>query len=204
MKRASFTYPKIPGTPEEAQTYAESAAKRGTRIGKHIARQLARGGFEEGAILDVGCGSGEVLIEVARVFPKAELVGLDLSEPLLEIARSSAEKAGLANQLKFKKGDAQEMPFMDDSFDVVVSVNTFHVVDDPVAMLNEIERVLKPGGILGLSCIKRSWLSIFMPILRTAYTASETKKILQCSKLRPWKLHESLLWYIIDVASRAR
>ena len=48
------------------------------------------------------------------------------------------------------------MPFEDDSFDVVVSVNTFHVVDDPVAMLNEIERILKPEGILGLSCIKRS------------------------------------------------
>lgn len=200
MKRAPFPYPKVPETPEEAHKYAESAAKRGTRIGKHIARQLAKGGFEEGTILDIGCGSGEVLIEIARAFPKAELVGLDQSEPLLEIARSSTEKACLSNQLKFKKGDAQAIPFEDNSFDVVVSVNTFHVVDDPIAMLNEIERVLKPEGILGLSCIKRSWLGVFMPILRTAYTVSETKEILQCSNLRPWKLHDSLLWYIIEGA----
>lgn len=199
MNRAPFPYPKVPEDPDDAKLYAESATKRGTRIGKNIARGLSKNGFEKGRIMDAGCGAGEVPIELARAFPKAEVVGLDLSEPLLEIARSATAEAGLSDRLTFKKGDVQAMPFEDDSFDFVVSVNTFHVVDDPVAMLNEIERVLKPNGGLSLSCIKRSWLEICMPILKTAYTSAEAKEFLQCSKLRPWKFRDYLLWFVIEV-----
>lgn len=199
MKKAPYQHPKVPEDPEYARIYAESAAKRGRRIGKNIAQRLVKDGFKKGRILDAGCGSGEVVIEMARALPEAEVVGLDLSEPLLEIARANADEAGLSGPVSFRKGDVQAMPFEGDSFDFVVSVNTFHVVDDPVAMLNEIERVLKPDDGLGLSCIKRSWFGLFMPILKTSYTASEVKEILRRSKLRPWKFHDYLLWFVIEV-----
>lgn len=201
MKRAEFPFPKIPQDPDDARIYHKSASKRGTRIGKNIARMLAKAGFKGGRILDVGCGSGEVLIEVAKALTETELVGLDLSGPLLDIARSSAAREGLTDRLAFRMGDAEAMPFDDDSFNFVLSVNTFHVIDDPVAMLNEIERVLKPDGGLAISCIRRSWLGWFMRILKTSYTSAEAKEILSRSKLRPWKFQENPLWFVIMVES---
>jgi len=198
MKRASNPFPKVPEEPEEARVYHESASKRGRRIGRNFVSQLKGRGFEGGSVLDAGCGAGEVLIEIARAFPRAELVGLDLSEPLLEIARRQTEEAGLSERLTFKRGDVEAMPFEDDSFDLVISVNTLHVVDDPVAMMNEVERVLRPDGALVLTCIRRSWLGLFMPILKMGYTVEEVKEILGRSKLRTWKLRDYLLWLVVE------
>jgi ubiquinone/menaquinone biosynthesis C-methylase UbiE len=160
---------------------------------------LVEGGFEKGRILDAGCGAGEVLIELAHAFPKAKLVGVDLSQPLLDAARSSAQHAGLSDRVTFEKGDVQAMPFEDGSFDVVISLNMLHYVDYPVAMLNEIERVLAPGGMFGLGAIKRSWLAFIWPIFRMAYNAAEARELLRQSKLRTWELKESFL--VLTVAA---
>ena len=112
--------------------------------------------------------------------------------------RRQTEEAGLSKRLTFKRGDVEAMPFEDDSFDLVISVNTLHVVDDPVAMMNEAERVLRPDGALVLTCIRRSWLGLFMPILKTGYIVEEVKEILGRSKLRPWKLRDYLLWFVVE------
>ena len=193
MKRVAIPG-KVFHDPEEARKYAVSSAKRGQRLGKLFVELLVQIGFKRGRILDTRTGSGEFPLKLASAFPEAEVVGLDLSEPLLELARSSAKEAGLSGRLSFEKGDAEAMPFDDNSFDVVVSLNTLHLADDPVAMLDEIERVLSSTGILLLSDIKRSWLGLFMPFLKTAYTTTEFKELLHRSKLRPGKLRESFLW----------
>jgi ubiquinone/menaquinone biosynthesis C-methylase UbiE len=192
MKRKPV-YSKIPKNQLEAQKYAKSVEKRGKRMGKDFAEGLKRIGFERGCILDAGCGSGEAAVELAAAFPEAEVVGVDLSEPLLEMAKKSA--ADFFHNLSFERGDVQAMAFENDSFDIVVSMNMLHVVDDPVAMLNEIERVLKPNGILGLGDIKRSWAGYFVPALKSAYTAEEAKDILRRSNLRPWEFTEAFFWF---------
>ena len=101
--------------------------------------------------------------------------------------------------MTFEKGDVQAMPFEDDSFNVVISLNMLHYVDDPVAMLNEIEWVLAPSGMFGLGAIKWSWLALIWPIFRMAYTATEARELLQQSKLRTWELKESFL--VLTVAA---
>jgi ubiquinone/menaquinone biosynthesis C-methylase UbiE len=199
MKRKPVE-PKIPKNQLEAQKYAKSSEKRGKRMGKDFAVGLKRIGFEKGRILDAGCGSGEVAIELAAAFPEAEVVGADLSEPLLEMARKSA--ADLFHNLSFEREDVQALSFEDDSFDIVVSVNMLHVVDDPVAMLNEIERVLKPTGILGLGDNKRSWAGYFVPALKSAYTAEEAKDILQKSNLREWEFTEAFFWFSLKAGGK--
>ena len=161
---------------------------------------LEQQGFSEGRILEVGCGSGEVAVELALAFPKATLVGLDLSKPMLEIARASAEKVGVSNRVSFKEGDAQSMPFGDRSFDAVVSLNTFHVVKDPIAMLNEIERVLAPDGSVMVTDIRRSWLRLFMPILNTAYTSAQARGLLSRSRLRQYEFLQGLFWLGFSIA----
>jgi len=192
MEKVPLSYPKIPQTPEEAKVYAKSAAKRGERTGKSLAQSLKQKKFETGRILDAGCGSGEIVIELALAFSKAEVYGLDLSEPLLQLARKAADD--ICNVV-FQKGDVQAMPFEDNFFDVVISMNTLHVVDDPVAMINEIERVLKPEGVLGLGDIKRSWMGYFIPRLKAGYTTEEAKHILNQSYLRKWEFTETLFWF---------
>jgi ubiquinone/menaquinone biosynthesis C-methylase UbiE len=201
MKRAPLFFPRVFDDPEMAKSYAASASSRGRQVGKIVAEGLIKGGFTKGRILDAGCGAGDLAIELARGIPEAEVVGLDLSEPLLELARPSSAEASLTGRISFEKGDVQKMPFKDGWFDVVVSLNTFHVVKDPIAMLNEIERVLSPGGRLLLSDIKRSWLGLFMPMLKTAYTPKEAQELLKQSRLRSWKVYDRFFWFGIEACA---
>ena len=185
----------------QAERYAQSSAKRSIKIAKEVfVKWLQQQGLSEGRILEVGCGSGEVAVELAMAFPKATVVGLDLSEPMLDMARALAKKADLSDRVLFKNGDAQSMPFEDRSFEGVVSLNTFHVVKDPVAMLNEIERVLAPDGSLMVTDIRRSWLRLFMPILKTAYTSAQARDLLSHSRLRRSEFSQGTCWLAFSIA----
>ena len=197
MKRVPDLFPRILEDPALARRYAESSARRNKAIAKRFIDMLRETGFEKARILDAGCGGGDVLIKLEQACPEAKMVGIDLSEPLLDMARAAAERAGVAGRVSFQTGDVQAMPFEDGSFDVVISLNMLHYVDDPVAMLNEIERVLAPQGVLGLGALKRSWLAPLMPAMKMAYTAAEARELLQRSKLRPWELTEFRLAFTV-------
>ncbi len=197
MKRVPDLFPRVLDDPAWAGRYAESSARRNKAIAKRFVDMLRETGFEKARVLDAGCGAGDVLIELARACPEAKMVGIDLSEPLLDMASVAVESAGMAERVSFEKGDVQAMPFEDGSFDVVISLNVLHYVDDPVAMLNEIERVLAPRGVLGLGALKRSWLAPLMPAMKMAYTAAEAREVLQRSKLRPWVLTEFRLAFSV-------
>lgn len=179
---------------EYAERYAKSSLKKNKKIAGMFTKWLAQQGFEEGRILDVGCGPGDIAIEIASAFPRAKIVGMDLSEPMLKIAQSAAERAGVPDRVSFRKGDAKSMPFEDKSFDVVISLNTFHLVDDQVGMLNEVERVLKPNGLLLVTDIRRSWMRLFYRHLKDAPTAEQAKEIASKSKLRNHQLQQGSVW----------
>ncbi|MBU7020754.1 MAG: class I SAM-dependent methyltransferase [Theionarchaea archaeon] len=193
MKRKK-TNPGVSHTQEDATKLAKSVEKHQKRMGVEFAAQLKKIHFETGRILDVGCGGGEMAYQLAQMLPKAEVVGLDEPGPLLEIAKTMAEDVP---NLEIEKGDVQNMPFKDNWFDVVISMNVFHLVDDPVAMLNEVERVLKPEGVFGLGDRKRSWAAYVIPALKVTYTAQEAKEILAASRLRPWKFNETVFWFSV-------
>lgn len=198
-KREPYAFNKVVDESEQAKIYVKRHAKRNIKITKNVlVKYLKEFGFKKGRILDAGCGAGEVCIELARAFPKAEIVGIDLGEPILDLARDFAKKAGFAEQCAFQKGDVTKIPFEDDSFDVVVSLNVLHFLDEPVEMLGEIERVLGPDGILFVLCIRRSWIGYILPIFKTAYTTEEVKKILKRSKLRKSDISQTFwAWGIV-------
>src|SRR5213595_3085870 len=70
------------------------------------------------AVLDVGCGTGEITARLAEKYPQATFVGIDLEEPHLERARMRCAEFG--SRVRFERGDALAMSFADETFDVVV------------------------------------------------------------------------------------
>lgn len=101
-------------------------------------------------ILDVGCGTGSLLVQLKRRYAEAEAVGLDPDPRALARARRKGRRAGFMYQLDH--GFADELPYADASFDCVVSSFMFHHLEDAdrSRMLGEVRRVLKPGARLHL------------------------------------------------------
>ena len=137
-----------------------------------------------------------MLIEILKLFPAAQGIGIDLAEPLLEIGRQAAVKEGLAERAKFKPVDVEKLPYDDNSFDAVISTNMLHIVENPVKQLDEIERVLKPDGLCFIADIKRSWfISLFEKVSRSAFTAKEAAAIIAQSKIRKGDLSNGFIWW---------
>lgn len=101
-----------------------------------------------GAVLDVGCGTGEIIVRLGDSFPQASFVGVDLEEP--HLVRAAARCAALGPRVRFQHGDALALPFDDATFDLVVCRHVLQAVPDPRVVLTEIRRVLRPGGRMHL------------------------------------------------------
>jgi ubiquinone/menaquinone biosynthesis C-methylase UbiE len=111
------------------------------RTAEAIAGRLPSGGD----VLEVAPGPGYMAIELARSRPGAyRITGLDISRSFVRIASENARAAGV--RIDFRHGDVARMPFADDAFDVVTCTAAFKNFPDPVAALDEMHRVLRPGG----------------------------------------------------------
>ena len=164
-------------------------------------KPLKKHGFIKGSILDVGCSRGEVTFEAAQVFPDATITGLDLTGPYLRLPVVPTEETARSGRVNFHKGDADALPFKDGSFDVVICINVLHTVDNPVALLREIKRVTRPGGLLFIYCMRRSWLRFLYPSLRYGYTADELNLIAARSGLLGYPIRQGLDWITITAPS---
>lgn len=110
---------------------------------------LLPGNLEGKKMLEVGCGNGD-FSNFLSINHKAHITGLDFSEESIKIAEQKKQQFG-ATTSSFTVGDAQNMYFDDNSFDIIVSCECLEHVPVPQKMVNEIFRVLKPGGIVVLT-----------------------------------------------------
>ena len=102
-------------------------------------------------VLDLGSGGGmDVLLSAQRVGPTGFAYGLDMTDEMLELARTNAAEAGAAN-VEFRKGRIEAIPLADASVDVVISNCVVNLSTDKSAVLAEVARVLRPGGRIGIS-----------------------------------------------------
>ena len=109
---------------------------------------VSRVGVSEGDdVLDVACGTGNATIPAALA--GATTTGLDITPELFEDARRRATEAGV--EIELVEGDAEELPFDDESFDVVLSTFGCMFAPDHQAAASEIARVLRPGGRAGIA-----------------------------------------------------
>ena len=99
-----------------------------------------------GRLLEVPVGTGVLTMPLYKSLPEAEITCLDYSADMMAHARKRAEVMGVSN-ISFVQGDVGALPFEDESFDIVLSLNGFHAFPDKDAAFRETCRVLKPGGI---------------------------------------------------------
>jgi ubiquinone/menaquinone biosynthesis C-methylase UbiE len=99
-------------------------------------------------VLDVGCGTGALLRSIAQRFPEAELVGVDASAEMIRMAVAANP---FPERLRFLRAPAEELPFVDGQFNLILSTISFHHWADQRAGLREAARGLAPGGLFLLA-----------------------------------------------------
>jgi len=139
---------KIEGIPGPgAKIYSTVVA--GSPITQDFYREVAgeiASKVSSGRILDIGTGPGYIPIEVARASKNVEVKAIDISSAMVMIARQKAEDAGLSQRVQFEYGSAEDIPYGDGYFNLVVSTLSFHHWANRIECLKEMHRVLKTDG----------------------------------------------------------
>ena len=113
------------------------------------------------SVLDAGCGPGTITQGLAEIAAPGKVIGCDLEPGMVERAAALAEGKGLDN-LSFQVGNILDLPFEDNTFDVVMSCAVTEHLSDPVKAMSELGRVAKKGGIVGIT--RTDWsASLFAP-----------------------------------------
>ncbi|MBL0145543.1 MAG: bifunctional demethylmenaquinone methyltransferase/2-methoxy-6-polyprenyl-1,4-benzoquinol methylase UbiE [Chitinophagaceae bacterium] len=99
-------------------------------------------------LLDVATGTADIAIMAANILKPTKITGIDISDGMLEVGRKKVEKAGLQNTIELLKGDSETISFADNTFDAVTVAFGVRNFENLEKGLNEIKRVLKPGGKL--------------------------------------------------------
>lgn len=134
-----------------AKTY-DTAAVLQQRVGETLLNRLKEIRCQPQAILDLGCGTGYLTAFLKKIYPTANLIGLDKSIGMLKEAQFKENKHQLSD-MYWVGGYAENLPFNDHSFELVYSNLMLHWSNDFSRSLNEIRRVLKPGGLLLFSVV---------------------------------------------------
>lgn len=175
---------------------------------------------QRGEAVDLGCGPGYLAVELARAAPSLLVTGVDLSDEMVAEAERFAAHAGLGDRVAFRKGDVQRIPFPDASLDLVVSTFSLHHWSDPLPVLNEVARVVRPGGSFLIFDLRRDlpppsylliWFAthIVVPAVlkhagepmgsrNAAYTPEEAEALARRSRLTGWQVTRGPLWLTIE------
>ena len=145
--------------PGIARAYGWVTMSPPMRLLRWFVARRAVGMIERGEVVDLGCGPGKLVIELARQSPGLHVTGIDLSEEMIARGQNNARRESVVDRVSFRQGDAQQIPFPDGSLDLVVSTLSLHHWSDPVAVLDEMARVLRPGGSFLIFDLRRDMVA---------------------------------------------
>jgi SAM-dependent methyltransferase len=144
----------------------------------HLLRLVNFDGYRGKAVLEVGCGAA---VDLAR-FAKGGAVctGVDLAESAIALARANFEQQGLTADLRVANGEA--LPFADHTFDLVYAHGVVQYTADPQRLVNEVRRVLKPGGEAIFQVYNRvSWLNALSKLMKVGLEHDDAPVLLKFS-----------------------
>jgi len=192
-----------------AKWYATNTGKTLDEFAK-LARRVANQLPHDSTVLEVAPGPGYFSIELAKLGPYS-ITGVDLSHTFVEMARKKAADAGV--RIDFRQGNAADLPFADDTFDFLLCRAAFKNFGQPVRALQEMCRVLKPGGrgliidlrkdasaesishavdAMRLSMVNKvvTKLTFRFMLLKTAYTREQFEEMLAQASFRSFDIQE--------------
>ncbi len=206
--------------PDVAEGFNRIARMPHMRLMRWFVARRATSRTPHGQAVDLGCGPGYLVTDLIRQAPDLHVTGIDLSDEMLAEAEAHVQRHGASQHASFRKGDVQQIPFPDDSLDLVISTLSLHHWLDPVAVLDEISRVLRPGGSLLIFDLRRDvpapiWLLMWFATrfvvpsaLRrvneplgsrdAAYTLHEAMHLAEQSRLTGWRVTRGPLWLTIE------
>jgi ubiquinone/menaquinone biosynthesis C-methylase UbiE len=195
-----------------AKWYA-SLTKKSLDDFKALARRTAEQLTPQSSVLEVAPGPGYFAIELAKL-GDYQITGLDISETFVKLARANAEKAGV--RVDFRCGNASSMPLGDEMFDFLFCRAAFKNFSEPGHALEEMHRVLKPGGqaliidlrrdaskeslnqaidgmnVGALNALITKWTFRFM-LLKRAYTKKEIEGLIAKTRFSDMEIRENLI-----------
>ncbi len=195
-------------------------------------RRFVAGALDQGVVkgcaLDLGMGPGTVTAQIARQRPGLQMVGVDLAAHMVELAAHQVASTGRNGRGLWLQADGHHLPFANGALDLVVSSFALHHWDDPLRVLNEIARVLAPGGRYYIADVCRqantfqrffayaSVPAISLPFgsywgyggyyesVRAGYTPDEAQNLLDRSALPRGQVEIESTWFvpILTMASK--
>ena len=176
-------------------------------------KDIIKAGMTSGHALEIGPGPGYLGLEWLKSTEGTTLTGLDISADMIVVAERNALEYGLQDRVTYVESRAQRVPFEDGHFDAVFTTGSLHEWTDPMQVMNEMARVLKPGGRYFISDMRRDmnpllkWLmylgcrpKAMRPGLLTsvaaAYTPAELRGLVNSSHLP----NPEVTWNVIGVS----
>ena len=163
---------------ETAEEYDDWRFSRGGELvdeGEKEALFELVGKIESERVLEVACGTGRFAVELSE--SGAEVTGVDISRPMLMKGVGKARERGLG--VEFMRGDAKRLPFPDDTFDLVLGMRFFHLIDEPATYLREMARVSK-GPVVFDTFNKESARVVynrFLPMGSRLYSEEDVREL---------------------------
>ncbi len=158
-----------------------------SNIGMIRATAAALSLVEGDALLEIGHGNGGHIAQLFADVPHLAYVGLELSELMhAEAAKANADMVA-SGQAEFVVADAAHMPFAEPRFTKAMTVNTLYFWKDPVAILNEVYRVLKPGGQFGIGFAERRFME-HLPFTKYGFTLYDTPTLTKLVASTPFQI----------------
>jgi ubiquinone/menaquinone biosynthesis C-methylase UbiE len=182
-----------------AEEYEDKRFSRGGRLideREKAAVLRALSPLDGKRVLEIACGTGRFTAMLAN--EGADIVGIDISEAMLQQGREKARRLGVDDHLEFTRGDAARLPFPDDHFDTVFAMRFFHLADTPASFLAEMARVSKQQVFFDTfnRFSTRSLYNALLPMGSRLYSETEVYRLLEGAGLQLERSeHDFLLPY---------